>query len=251
MRFTSSVQTSSQVSLPFLLTHGKRRRYYHLVTRQEDVGGARCQDPTNSDAASRLVATLERTWTAIQHHHPDLPDVVIITGAGAGRVPGRLVLGHFAAHCWQVGDDDRHELLVGGEGLRRGARDVLATMLHEAGHGLAAARNLKDTSRQGRYHNAKYKALAEELGIEVTHHPIMGYSTTTLPDRTAELYSAELAALERRSPCTVAWSGSSTRTTTAALRTSRSRRHPTILTSPTSAARPSTSAAARSLAGSG
>src|SRR6266545_1119836 len=129
MRFTSSVQTSSQVSLPFLLTHGKRRRYYHLVTRQEDVGGARCQDPTNSDAASRLVATLERTWTAIQHHHPDLPDVVIITG--------------------------------GGEGLRRGARDVLATMLHEAGHGLAAARNLKDTSRQGRYHNAKYKALAE------------------------------------------------------------------------------------------
>src|SRR6266542_565300 len=128
MRFTSSVQTSSQVSLPFLLTHGKRRRYYHLVTRQEDVGGARCQDPTNSDAA---------------------------------RVPGRLVLGHFAAHCWQVGDDDRHELLVGGEGLRRGARDVLATMLHEAGHGLAAARNLKDTSRQGRYHNAKYKALAE------------------------------------------------------------------------------------------
>src|SRR6266511_374819 len=129
MRFTSSVQTSSQVSLPFLLTHGKRRRYYHLVTRQEDVGGARCQDPTNSD--------------------------------GASRVPGRLVLGHFAAHCWQVGDDDRHELLVGGEGLRRGARDVLATMLHEAGHGLAAARNLKDTSRQGRYHNAKYKALAE------------------------------------------------------------------------------------------
>lgn len=122
---------------------------------------------------------------------------------------------------------------------------------HEAGHGLAAARNLKDTSRQGRYHNAKHKALAEELGIQVAHHPIMGYSTTTLPDRTAELYGAELAALERRSPCTVAWSGSSTRTTTAALRTSRSRRHPTILISPPSAARPSTSAAARSLAGSG
>src|SRR6266540_4268397 len=101
MRFTSSVQTSSQVSLPFLLTHGKRRRYYHLVTRQEDVGGARCQDPTNSDAASRLVATLERTWTAIQHHHPDLPDVVIITGAGAGRVaghPGRPPSDHGLQH---------------------------------------------------------------------------------------------------------------------------------------------------------
>ncbi len=155
------------------------------------------QDPKHADAASRLVATLERTWTAIQHRHPDLPDVVIITGAGTGRIPGGLILGHFAAHCWQVGDDNRHELFVGGEGLRRGARDVLATLLHEAGHGLAAARDLKDTSRQGRYHNAKYKTLAEELGIEVAHHPIMGYSTTTLPDRTAEVYRAELAELER------------------------------------------------------
>ena len=33
--------------------------------------------------------------------------------------------------------------------------DVLDTLLHEAAHALAAARGIKDTSRQGRYHNKK------------------------------------------------------------------------------------------------
>jgi hypothetical protein len=45
---------------------------------------------------------------------------------------------------------------------------VLTTLLHEAAHALAHERGVKDTSRQGRWHNAKFKALAEELGIEVT-----------------------------------------------------------------------------------
>jgi len=148
-----------------------------------------------ADVASRLVAALERTWATIQRRHPDVPDVVVITGTGTGRAPGGLVLGYFAERCWRVGDDDRHELFIGGEGLRLGAHDVLATMLHEAGHGLATTRAIKDTSRQGRYHNAKYKALAEELGIDVAQHPLLGYSITTLPDRTASLYAPELAIL--------------------------------------------------------
>jgi hypothetical protein len=44
-------------------------------------------------------------------------------------------------------------------GLARGAREVLATELHEAAHGLAAARGIRDTSRQSRYHNARYRRL--------------------------------------------------------------------------------------------
>jgi hypothetical protein len=31
---------------------------------------------------------------------------------------------------------------------------VLGTLLHEAAHGLAQARSIQDTSRQGRYHTA-------------------------------------------------------------------------------------------------
>jgi len=56
------------------------------------------------------------------------------------------------------------ELFVGGEGLRRGAREVLATLLHEAAHGVATTRGVKDTSRQGRYHNRRFA----ELGAAIT-----------------------------------------------------------------------------------
>jgi hypothetical protein len=56
-------------------------------------------------------------------------------------------------------------VLISGEGFGRGPPEVLGTLLHEAAHGLAKTRGIKDTSRQGRFHNLRYKALAEELGL--------------------------------------------------------------------------------------
>ena len=56
--------------------------------------------------------------------------------------------------------------MISGEGLRRSPREVLGTLLHEAAHALAHARGIKDTSRQGRYHNKHFKTLAEELGLD-------------------------------------------------------------------------------------
>ena len=34
---------------------------------------------------SRIIAALERAWAAIQDQHPDVPDVVIVTGAGSNQ----------------------------------------------------------------------------------------------------------------------------------------------------------------------
>lgn len=87
------------------------------------------------------------------------------------------------------------ELFVGGEGLRRGARDVLGTLLHEAAHGVATTRQVKDTSRQGRYHNRRFAELGAELGITVAMDGARGWSATTLPDVTADAYAAELVLL--------------------------------------------------------
>jgi len=89
------------------------------------------------------------------------------------------------------------ELFVGGEGLAQGAESVLATLLHEAAHGLADVRNIQDTSRQGRYHNTRYKAVGEELGLTVTQVAGIGWSGTALADDTAATYSAELGQLAR------------------------------------------------------
>jgi len=69
-------------------------------------------------AGSAVVAALEDAWTAVRTHHPDVPQVVIVLGAGSETRRGLFKWGHFAA--------GRPEVLVSGEGLRRGACDVLA-----------------------------------------------------------------------------------------------------------------------------
>ena len=155
------------------------------------------QAPTHSTtpngAASLLVGALEHAWQAIRRRHPDVPEAVLVVASGAeGK---RLNLGHFAPHRWQVNGADRHEVLVGGEGLHRGPSEVLGTLLHEAAHGLAQARTIQDTSRQGRYHNRRYATLAHELGLEVTSVKPVGWSATTVPEPTAAAYAHQLEEL--------------------------------------------------------
>jgi hypothetical protein len=148
---------------------------------------------TSDGAASLLVAALEHTWHTIRTRHPELPQAVLVVASGAeGK---RLNLGHFVPHRWQVNGADRHEVLVGGEGLQRAPSDVLGTLLHEAVHGLAQARDVQDTSRQGRYHNRRYATLARELGLEVASVKPIGWSATTVPDTTAAAYAGQLEEL--------------------------------------------------------
>ena len=142
-----------------------------------------------------LVEAIERTWAAIRERHPDTPPVVVTIGSGTIGERGQTRLGHFAEARWQVGDQAHAELFIGGEGLQRGASDVMATLLHEAAHGVAATRGIQDTSRQGRYHNRKFKTLAEEIGLSVEEDPKIGWSPSTLADGTATAYAAELERL--------------------------------------------------------
>ncbi|PZS32207.1 MAG: hypothetical protein DLM61_07345 [Pseudonocardiales bacterium] len=150
----------------------------------------------SSPVAAPLVAALETCWSAIQVQHGDVPDVVVSVGAGSTS-HGRLKLGHFAAGRWQRGEDKLSELFIGGEGLRRGVIELLATLLHEAAHGVAMTRELQDTSRQGRYHNARFRAIGEELGLGLDHSATDGWSTTTLAEGTAGRYTAAAAKLKR------------------------------------------------------
>jgi hypothetical protein len=153
--------------------------------------------PADRAAASRLVAALEHAWTAIRTRHPEVPQVVIVVASGSDPRSRRLNLGHFAAGRWQLTDQptDRAEVLVSGEGLQRGPIDVLGTLLHEAAHGLAYARKVSDTSRQGRYHNRRYATLAGELGLEVAHLDPIGWSVTSVPGPIAARYAETLAEL--------------------------------------------------------
>jgi hypothetical protein len=148
-------------------------------------------------AASAVVAALEDAWAAVRARHPDVPEVVVILGAGSEARRGLFKWGHFAAARWQVADANRPEVLVSGEGLDRGAPAVLATLLHEATHGLATTRGVKDTSRQGRWHNQRFRALARELGLEVTFDQRTGWSQTTLGEELPGRYHAQLGRLDQ------------------------------------------------------
>jgi hypothetical protein len=150
--------------------------------------------PSLDGTASLLVAALEHAWQTIRTRHPDVPDAVVVVASGSeGK---RLNLGHFAPHRWQVNGADHHEVLVGGEGLHRGPLEVLGTLLHEAAHGLAQARGVQDTSRQGRYHNRRYAQLAHELGLDVASVKPIGWSATTVSQQTAAAYTSQLEELQ-------------------------------------------------------
>jgi hypothetical protein len=140
-----------------------------------------------------VVAALEQVWQGIRARHPELPAVVVVLAAGSVGTPrGMLKLGHFAAMRWDHGGDALPEVFVGGEGLARGAVDVLGTLLHEATHALAHARGIKDTSRQGRYHNRRFATLAGELGLDIRETALIGWSDTGVPEATVEEYQDEL-----------------------------------------------------------
>jgi len=145
----------------------------------------------------RLVTALDHAWSAIRARHPDVPEVVITIGSGsAGPRRNGLKLGHYATARWQRGDSQLAELFIGGEGMQLGAREMLGTLLHEAAHGVADTRQIRDTSRQDRFHNTRFRELAGELGLEVARTGTGGWSETSVPDVTVALYRAEVRRLE-------------------------------------------------------
>jgi len=143
------------------------------------------------------VGALEECWAAVARRHPDVPAAVIVVASGTDGRASQVRWGHFAALRWvQEGGDQLPEVLVAGEGLARGAEAVLATLLHEAGHAVADVRKIVDTSRQGRYHNRRYAALARELGLDVAEVGSIGWSSTTLSEQAKHEYRRELARLQ-------------------------------------------------------
>ena len=158
---------------------------------------------TIAEHGSRIIAALEHAWAAIQDQHPDVPDVVIVTGAGSnqkGTPEGYRLRGHHWPERWVLDGQDQPrapELFIAGELLSAGGRAVVEVMLHEAAHALATRRGIKDTSAAGnRYHNKRFVALAAELGLRGPDVPdkITGWSNCTLTGQAAYESYADVAA---------------------------------------------------------
>jgi hypothetical protein len=151
---------------------------------------------TEAPNLSTLVAACESAWRDIQAENPDVGDAIIVIGSGGRRA--NTLLGHFAVGSWtQIsGEESIHEVLLVAEQLHRPAHEVFTTLLHEAVHGIATTRGIKDTA--GRRHNKKFAALCEEIGLcpPAEPHSTLGYSAATLYDSTARVYADTIASLE-------------------------------------------------------
>ena len=189
---------------------GRRRaRGGRVVSGPYDPPVALSRPHQNHEAgtpASQLVAAIEAVWAEIRRRHPEVPAVIVTVGAGSIGAPrgtlqarplrrGALAPRRRPSAGASAPTAAVAELFVGGEGLAREPVDVLGTLLHEAAHGLAATREIKDTSRAGAYHNRRYKQLAEELGLTIERHPTIGWTTTTVPAATAAAYAREVEQL--------------------------------------------------------
>lgn len=161
---------------------------------------------TQPATGSAVVTLLEKVWARIREDHPQLPDVVIVTGSGALAGAGSAKWGHFRADGWKTRTEGVatnlriSEMFMAGETLAKGARQVLQTMLHEGAHSLAKVREVQDTSRQGRWHNAKFRSLAEEMGLEYRSAQAdtsIGFSGVVLTEDTTERYADLLVQLDR------------------------------------------------------
>jgi len=147
--------------------------------------------------ASTLIGECERTWDALRRYHPDLPEVVFSLAEGSSK--GRA--GHFAAGRWVATDapDERQpEVFVAGEVAGDGGDGLLEVLLHEAAHGLARARGVRDTDVTGR-HNRTFRRLAEEVGLTAEidpNHAWRGWCETALTDAARSRYADEIGRID-------------------------------------------------------
>jgi hypothetical protein len=153
--------------------------------------------PAERHTGSTVVKLIERVWDRIRADHPELPEVVVTTGSGEG-----VKWGHFRPESWKLAEAEGrlHEFFLASEALAKGPAQVLQTTIHEAAHTLSKARGIKDTSRQGRWHNAAFKKAAEELGLEhkaASADKSHGFSFVTLTAATKAKYADLLAELEQ------------------------------------------------------
>ena len=100
-----------------------------LARSQRGNGGRERERHGEEEArehGSRIIAALERAWAAIRARHPEVPNVVIVTGAGSnqkGTPEGYRLRGHHWPERWVTDPAERRmpELFVAGELLAAAA----------------------------------------------------------------------------------------------------------------------------------
>jgi hypothetical protein len=140
--------------------------------------------PENEASIQPAIAELERLYGALAPRYGNLADrhhprIVIQT-----RGRKRYALGWFARNRWQDSRAEEvttiHEITVTAESLALPAGEIVRTLTHEMTHCSCHYGGVQDVGKDGRYHNRKFKAAAEAVGLVVEKDHRIGWSNTSL-----------------------------------------------------------------------
>ncbi|MEU7243408.1 hypothetical protein [Streptomyces sparsogenes] len=149
-----------------------------------------------------LTDVLAAVWDAVRNTAPDVPDARI---AAADTPP----TSEHGPDRWAMDNDGVVTgLVVSAETLREGPEATITHLLHEAAHLLCWQRGIKDTASGGIYHNKRYLAAADEVGLrwpeDAARASSAGFSAVVMPQETLDVYSTYVkplaAAIEQTLP---------------------------------------------------
>ena len=124
---------------------------------------------------SRTAGYLEKIFRALNAHYFDNQlEEPIITIQSTPRAYGHVTVGK----TWIRGQENRRELNLGAGTLNRPIENLVSTLLHECCHLWNIQQGIQDTSRNGAYHNKRFKSTAEARDLIISYDPRIGWSIT-------------------------------------------------------------------------
>jgi hypothetical protein len=143
---------------------------------------------SKAEALSTITKALESAHEIIKAETGAPRATLLVTRDLKGRK------GHFTPSTpWQNGGETFHEIAFNLEHFTT-PEELLSTLIHEVAHSLNHQNGIQDCSAN-QYHNAKFKAQAEALGLRTIEIKGKGYAATELTDLGAKRWKKALAIL--------------------------------------------------------
>lgn len=123
---------------------------------------------------SRAVGQLEKMYNTMNadFYGGALPTPIITVQSKPGTW-GHCTVGK----VWKRKEDDTYEMNIAAEVLDREIEEIIDTILHEMVHLYCRENGIQEVSRGGKYHNGKFKDLAEKCGLQCVKQGQYGWNT--------------------------------------------------------------------------
>ena len=126
----------------------------------------------------RCANYLHKIFTAVnqQLFNGELDENTAVTIQSSAKAYGHCTV----SKVWERDDGKKgYEINISADYLSRPIENTVATMIHECVHEYCMIKGIKDTSNNGRYHNRRFKEIAEKHLITVENAPTIGWSVTS------------------------------------------------------------------------